>query len=111
MADEDIVNSKNIPDLIGCVDAINIKLMKCGGIREALRMINIARAHDMKIMLGCMLESSIGNAAAAQLSPLVDYADLDTFLLISNDPYSGLSDNHGKLILSSQPGLGISPVN
>jgi L-Ala-D/L-Glu epimerase len=109
MADEDVVNSTDIPNLIGCVDAINIKLMKCGGIREALRMINIARAHDMKIMLGCMLESSIANAAAAQISPLVDYADLDTFLLITNDPYSGLDDDHGKLVLSDGPGLGIYP--
>ncbi|HJO91805.1 MAG TPA: dipeptide epimerase [Victivallales bacterium] len=110
MADEDVVNSNNIPNLIGCVDAINIKLMKCGGIREALRMINIAKAHGMKIMLGCMLESSIGNAAAAQISPLVDYADLDTFLLITNDPYTGLGDNCGKLFLSDKPGLGIIEV-
>ncbi|MCP4178598.1 MAG: dipeptide epimerase [bacterium] len=110
MADEDVVNSKNIPSLIGCVDAINIKLMKCGGIREALRMINIAKAHDMKIMLGCMLESSIANAAAAQISPLVDYADLDTFLLITNDPYAGLGSQKGKLVLSDGPGLGILEI-
>ncbi len=108
MADEDVKTSADIPPLAGCVDSINIKLMKCGGIREALKMIAVARSYGMKIMLGCMLESSLANAAAAHLSPLVDYADLDTHLLLSDDPYTGLGNIRGKQILGSKPGLGIS---
>ncbi|OQX83877.1 MAG: dipeptide epimerase, partial [Candidatus Latescibacteria bacterium 4484_7] len=83
-ADESVQTSSDIPGLIGAFDGINIKLMKSGGIREALRMIHTARACGMKIMLGCMIESSIGITAAAHLSPLVDYADLDGNLLITN---------------------------
>ena len=82
--------------------------MKCGSLFEALRMIKMARDRDMKIMLGCMIESSIGITAAAHLSPLVDYADLDGNLLINNDPYKGVAVEDGKLILPEGNGLGIS---
>ena len=82
--------------------------MKCGSLFEALRMIKMARDRDMKIMLGCMIESSIGITAAAHLSPLVDYADLDGNLLINNDPYEGVAVEDGKLILPEGNGLGIS---
>ena len=82
--------------------------MKCGSLFEAMKMIKMARERDMKIMLGCMIESSVGITAAAHLSPLVDYADLDGNLLISNDPYSGVTVDDGKLVLPQGDGLGIS---
>lgn len=111
MADEDIVNSKDIPKLAGCVDSVNIKLMKCGGIHEAIKMIHAAQTFDMKVMLGCMIESSIANGAAAHMSPLAEYADLDTHLLITNDPFEGLGNIDGKQILSNASGLGLFPKN
>jgi L-alanine-DL-glutamate epimerase-like enolase superfamily enzyme len=107
MADESCVDSRDLPGLVDCVDAINIKLMKCKGLREALRMIHIARAHGLKIMLGCMLETSIAITAAAQLSPLVDYADLDGNLLLADDPFTGVTVRDGRLVLPDGPGLGI----
>jgi L-alanine-DL-glutamate epimerase-like enolase superfamily enzyme len=108
-ADESCLHPSDIPRLADAYDGINVKLDKCGGVWEALRMIHTARAHGMKVMLGCMISSSLDIAAAAHLSPLVDYADLDGFLLIDNDPFSGLRADHGKLILSAEPGLGVSP--
>jgi L-alanine-DL-glutamate epimerase-like enolase superfamily enzyme len=108
--DEWVMTSKDIPQYIGKVDGINIKLMKCGGIREALKMIHTARACNLKIMLGCMIESSVGISAAAQIAPLVDYVDLDGNLLISNDPYSGPELRNGRWILNDLPGLGIKKV-
>jgi L-alanine-DL-glutamate epimerase-like enolase superfamily enzyme len=105
--DEWMMTSKDIPRYRGVVDGINIKLMKCGGIREALKMIHAARACDLKIMIGCMIESSVGISAGAQIAPLVDYVDLDGNLLVSNDPYSGLKLKNGKWILSDSPGLGL----
>ena len=107
MADESCVDSADLPGLVDCVDAVNIKLMKCKGLREAVRMIAIARAHGMKIMLGCMLETSVAITAAAHLSPLVDYADLDGNLLLANDPFAGVTVEDGRLVLPSGPGLGI----
>jgi L-alanine-DL-glutamate epimerase-like enolase superfamily enzyme len=109
MADESVETAADIPKLAGAFDAINIKLMKAGGIQEAMRMIWLAKSLGMKIMLGCMIESSVGITAAAHLSPLVDYADLDGNLLISNDPFVGVKVVHGKLILPDGPGLGVKP--
>jgi L-alanine-DL-glutamate epimerase-like enolase superfamily enzyme len=109
-ADESCVTLEDIPRVAGCVDGINIKLMKTGGLRHALKMIHVARAHHLQIMLGCMIESAIAITAAAHLSPLVDYADLDGNLLIDNDPYQGVRVEDGKLILPTGPGLGVSPV-
>jgi len=109
IADESCVTVEDIPRLVGVVDGINIKLMKCGGIHHALKMIHTARAHHMKVMLGCMIESSLAITAAAHLSPLVDYADLDGNLLISDDPYEGVKVEHGKLILPNRAGLGVRP--
>lgn len=86
---------------------INIKLMKCGGITPALAMIEEARRLNLKIMLGCMIETSIGITAAAHLSPLADYADLDGNLLVANDPFSGVTVQNGKLVLPDGPGLGV----
>jgi len=107
IADEAVKRAGDIPRLAGAYDGINVKLMKAGGIQEAIRMIHMARALGLKIMLGCMIESSVAVSAAAHLSPLVDYADLDGNLLISNDPFAGVIVEHGKLILNDRPGLGI----
>ncbi len=108
IADEAVKRAEDIPKLAGAYDGINIKLMKAGGIQEALRMIHVARALGMKVMLGCMIASSVAISAAAQLSPLVDYADLDGHLLIANDPFTGVKVPAGKLILNDRPGLGVS---
>jgi len=110
IADEACLHPADIPKLADSFDGVNVKLMKCGGMLEAWRMIEIARSLGMKTMLGCMIESSIGVTAAAHLSPLVDYADLDGNLLIANDPYSGVRVERGKLILPDGPGLGLKPA-
>jgi len=107
IADEACLHPWDIPRIKDSFDGINIKLMKCGGMLEAYRMIQIARSLKLKVMLGCMIESSIGIAAAAHLSPLVDYADLDGNLLIANDPYRSVKVEKGKLILPERPGLGV----
>jgi len=107
IADESCLHPEDIPKLVGAFDGIYIKLMKCGGIQPAVKMIHLARALGLKIMLGCMVESSVGITAAAHLSPLVDYADLDGNLLITNDPFSGVKVEQGKLILPDRPGLGV----
>ena len=106
-ADESVGCSEDIPRLAEAFDGINIKLMKCGGLGEAMRMIHVARAHGMKIMLGCMVESSLAITAAAHIAPLVDFADLDGNLLITNDPFIGAVVREGKLVLPSEPGLGV----
>ncbi len=104
---------RNIPELISnreVYSGINIKLMKCGGMNNAMKMINIARAFGMKVMIGCMTETSCAISAAAQLSPLVDWCDLDGNLLISNDPFGGLNVVDGKVALPDKPGLGIMKI-
>ncbi len=106
-ADESVHVAADIPRLAEAFDGINIKLAKCGGIGEALRMIAVARAHGMKIMLGCMIESSLAITAAALLSPLVDYADLDGHLLLKEDPFVGATVKGGRLVLPEGPGLGV----
>jgi L-alanine-DL-glutamate epimerase-like enolase superfamily enzyme len=107
VADEAVKTAGDIPRLAGAYDGINIKLMKSGGLQEAIRMIHVARALGMKIMVGCMIESSVAISAAAHLSPLVDWADLDGNLLISNDPFVGVGVDRGRLILNDRPGLGV----
>ena len=106
-ADESVMVASDVPRLAGVVDGINIKLMKCGGISEALRMIHTARALGLDIMIGCMIESSIAIAAAAHITPLVDAADLDGSLLLRDDPYEGVKVENGKLILPGGAGLGV----
>jgi len=106
-ADESVHRASDIPLLAQGFDGINIKLMKCGGIGEALRMIATARAHGMQIMLGCMVESSLAITAAAHLSPLVDFADLDGNLLVTNDPFVGATVAGGRLVLPDESGLGV----
>ena len=106
-ADESVARAEDIPRLAAAFDGINIKLMKCGGLGEALRMIHVARAHGMQIMLGCMVESSLAITAAAHIAPLVDFADLDGNLLITNDPFVGAEVRDGRLVLPPAPGLGV----
>jgi len=108
IADENSLTAADIPVIAPAFDGINIKLMKCGSLVEAKRMIEEARTSGLKIMLGCMVESSIGITAAAHLSPFVDYADLDGNLLISNDPYWGVRVREGRLILPVGNGLGVT---
>jgi len=110
IADEAAVNPQAIPKLVDAYDGVNVKLDKCGGIQQALRMIYIAKSLGMKTMLGCMISSSISVTAAAHLSPLVDYADLDGNLLIANDSFRGVTAEKGKLILPDKPGLGLTPA-
>jgi L-alanine-DL-glutamate epimerase-like enolase superfamily enzyme len=106
-ADETAKTSHDVAKLAGAIDGVVVKTMKSEGIREALRMIHTARAHDMQIMLSCMVESSVGVTAAAHLAPLCDYADLDGPLLIKNDPYRGLKYDGAKMTLPDQAGLGV----
>lgn len=107
IADEACLHPSSIPGLAGAYDGVNIKLDKCGGMQEAFRMIQVAKALGMKTMLGCMISSSVSVTAAAHLSPLVDYADLDGNLLIANDPYLGVRVEAGKLVLPDRSGLGL----
>lgn len=107
IADESCLSLNDIPKLSECVDGINIKLAKCGGISEALKMIYTAKACNLKVMIGCFLESSLAVTAAAQLTPLADYADLDPILFINHDPYEGVHIVNGKIILPNKPGLGV----
>jgi L-alanine-DL-glutamate epimerase-like enolase superfamily enzyme len=109
-ADEACLHPKDIPALATAYDGVNIKIDKCGGMLEAYRMIQVARSLGLKVMLGCMISSSVAITAAAHLSPLVDYADLDGHLLISNDPFSGVRVEKGRLVLPDRPGLGLLPV-
>lgn len=108
-ADEPVRAAADIPRLADCVDGVSIKVMKAGGLREALRAIAVARAHGLQVMVSCMVETSVGITAAAHLSPLADWADLDGNLLITNDPYIGVGVEQGRLILPQGPGLGIEP--
>jgi L-alanine-DL-glutamate epimerase-like enolase superfamily enzyme len=109
-ADESCLRPEDVPKLAGAYDGVNVKLDKAGGIQQGYRMIQIARALGMKTMLGCMVSSSVSVTAAAHLSPLVDYADLDGNLLIGNDPFSGVLVKNGKLVLPTIAGLGLKKV-
>ena len=110
VTDEDSLTAADLPRLYGCVDGVNVKLAKTGGIRGALAMIHTARAMGFKIMLGCMVESAIAATAAAHLSPLVDWADIDGPFLTASDPFEGVTYDHGKLVLPDAPGLGVREV-
>ncbi len=106
--DESSIVASDIPGLVGLAHGINIKLAKCGGPREALRMVHTARACGLKVMLGCMIESSLGIAPAAHLAPLVDYADLDGAALLKEDPFRGPHLDGPRITLGDEPGLGVS---
>ncbi len=110
IADESLHHASDVPRIARCFDGINLKLAKCGGIAPALRLIATARAHGLKILLGCMVESSLGIAAALAIAPLVDWLDLDGNLLITNDPFKGLELQAGRLLLPRGSGLGVEPA-
>jgi L-Ala-D/L-Glu epimerase len=107
VADESCLTASDVPRLAGAVDGVNLKLAKCGGLREALRIVAAARAHGLLVMAGCMVESSLGITAAAHLAPLLDYADLDGAALLADDPMDGATIAGGELRLPERPGLGV----
>ena len=109
-ADESVQRVTDIPRLAGAFSGINIKLMKCTGMREAHKMVDVTRSLGLKVMLGCMTETSCAVSAAAQLSPAVDFADLDGNLLISNDLFKGVEVVNGRLTLPDLPGIGVLPL-
>lgn len=111
VADESCVTARDLSRLAGVVDGINVKLAKAGSIGEALRLLEGGRALGMLVMLGCMIESSLGVAAAVHLSPLADFVDLDGHLLISDDPFAGLRLEEGRVLPSEEPGLGVQAAH
>jgi L-alanine-DL-glutamate epimerase-like enolase superfamily enzyme len=108
IADESCLVARDIPRLAGKVDGINIKLAKCGSLREAIRMVHVARAHGMLVMVGCMIESSLAITAAAHFTPLVDVVDLDGAALLAADPFAGATIAGGQVRLPGGPGLGVT---
>jgi L-Ala-D/L-Glu epimerase len=110
ISDEAALDARDVPKLAGSVSGVNVKLAKCGGIRGALEMVHAARAHGMKLMLGCMVESSLGIAAAAHLSGLFDFVDLDGAMLLADDPFAGPEYWRGRILLPDAPGLGVWPA-
>jgi L-alanine-DL-glutamate epimerase-like enolase superfamily enzyme len=110
IGDESVQRLSDIRHVQGVFSGINIKLMKSTGMREAHKMIVLARALGMKVMLGCMTETSCAISAAAHLSPMVDWADLDGALLISNDPFDGATVVDGKVTLTDWPGIGVKRI-
>jgi L-alanine-DL-glutamate epimerase-like enolase superfamily enzyme len=107
-ADESCPTSAELPAVAPAVDGVVIKLMKCGGLVEAVRMAGMARELGLRTMIGCMMESSLAITAAAHISPLMDYADLDSGLLMTNDPYVGVKIDGGRMSLPDEPGLGVT---
>jgi L-alanine-DL-glutamate epimerase-like enolase superfamily enzyme len=107
VADESCIVATDIPRLAGAVDGVNIKLAKCGSLREALRMVHTARAFGMSVMAGCMIESSLGISAIGQIAPLLDHADLDGAALLAEDPFTGATISGGQIRLTDRPGLGV----
>jgi L-Ala-D/L-Glu epimerase len=110
VADESVLHPADVPGLVGLFDGINVKLAKCGGITRAYEMAALGRALGFKLMLGCMIESSLGIAAAVAVAPLYDWLDLDGNLLITGDPFKGLAIKDGIWELPSGPGLGVVPA-
>jgi len=106
-ADESLILPSDLPRIAPYFDGVNVKLMKCGGIQEAVRLAAMARALGLKLMIGCMIETSLGISAGAAVASLFDYADLDGNLLISNDPFKGVQTIKDRLVLNDRPGLGV----
>ena len=106
-ADESCQRLVDIPKLYGAFNGINIKLIKCTGLREANKMIAMAGGYGMKVMVGCTTETSCAISAAAQITPKVDFADIDGNLLITNDCFSGMKLTDGKITLNDLPGIGV----
>ncbi len=108
-ADEDGLTARDVPRLWGVVRGVNVKLAKCGGIRQAVAMVHAARAAGLQVMLGCVVSSSLGLAPSVHLAGLADYLDLDGHLLLEHDPWAGLG-TETRLVLSGEPGLGVRPT-
>ena len=106
--DESICVAGDIPPLSASIDGVNLKLMKSGGLREALRIVHVSRAHGLKLMMGCMSESSLAITAAAHLSPLADALDLDSHLNLNPDPFVGAAYTQGRVMPDAMPGLGVT---
>lgn len=109
VADENSVRPEDIPGLVGAYDGINIKLMKCGGLSNARKMVDLAQKHKFDIMLGCMVETSIGISAMSQLGSFARWLDLDGNVLLADDPFLGVGNEAGEIILLDKPGLGVTP--
>jgi L-alanine-DL-glutamate epimerase-like enolase superfamily enzyme len=109
-ADESAHVLEDLGNLVGRVDGVNLKIMKTGGLRELLRMIHAARALGFQVMLGSMVESSLGLSAAAQVAPLADHLDLDGHWLLAHDPFDGAPRERGRIVLNDRPGLGVVPA-
>jgi L-alanine-DL-glutamate epimerase-like enolase superfamily enzyme len=105
-ADEACLVAHDVPPLAGRCSGVNLKLAKCGGLREAHRIIHVARAHDLQVMAGCMIETSLGISAIAQLAPLLDEADFDGAALLADDPFEGVTIPEGRVTLRATPGVG-----
>ena len=108
IADESCLVASDVPRLAGACDAVNIKLAKCGSLREALRIVHTARAHNLGVMAGCMIETSLGISAIAQIAPLLDTADFDGAALLADDPFIGATISGGQVALVDAPGLGVA---
>ena len=108
VADESCLVATDVAKLVGVVDGVNLKLAKCGSLREALRIIHTARSHGMLVMAGCMIETSLGITAAAHLGPLLDAVDLDGAALLRDDPFVGATITNGVVTLPTAPGLGVT---
>jgi L-alanine-DL-glutamate epimerase-like enolase superfamily enzyme len=106
LADESCLTSHDVPRLAGACDGVNLKLAKTGSLREAMRLVHAARAHDLRVMAGCMIETSLGISAIAQLAPLLDAADFDGAALLADDPFTGVTIAGGRIVLGDSPGLG-----
>lgn len=109
IADESAIVAADVPRLAGRASGVNVKLAKCGGVRNALVMVHTARAHGMRLMLGCMVETSVGIAAAAHISGLFDFVDLDGAMLLADDPFEGVGYENGRITLADAPGTGVEP--
>jgi L-alanine-DL-glutamate epimerase-like enolase superfamily enzyme len=107
LGDESLIEPSDLPRIAPYFHGVNVKVMKCGGVQAAVRLAGMARALGLKLMLGCMIETSLGISAAAAVAQLFDYADLDGNLLISNDPFRGVATVGDKLVLTDKPGLGV----
>jgi L-alanine-DL-glutamate epimerase-like enolase superfamily enzyme len=110
IADESVLHARDVPALMGLFDGINVKIQKCGGITRGYELAAMGRALGFSLMLGCMIESSLGIAAGVAVAPLYDFLDLDGNLLVSNDPWKGLTIVDGRWHLPAAPGLGVVPA-
>lgn len=107
IADESAISASDVPRLSGNVSGVNVKLAKCGGIKNAMKMVHTARAHGMRCMIGCMIETSVGIASATHIANLFDFVDLDGAALLADDPFAGVAFENGELSVSGKSGLGV----